>query len=105
MTASGLGWGGMYDDGQETPIEEGIGIMKASHLRIYCGPQGDVGVAETSERQNAVTVSVAEVMPLLIDAIESQRTWLDDFSDDDVTISMDLYEVLLAYQHYRRPSA
>jgi hypothetical protein len=44
-------------------------------------------------------------MPLLIDAIQSERTWLRDFAEDDVTISMDLYEVLLAYQHYRRPSA
>ena len=79
--------------------------MNASHLRLYCGPQGDAGVAETAERHNTVTVSVAEVMPLLIDAIQSERTWLRDFAEDDVTISMDLYEVLLAYQHYRRPSA
>jgi len=28
-----------------------------------------------------------------------------DFADDEVTISMDLYEVILAYQHYRRPVA
>jgi hypothetical protein len=30
---------------------------------------------------------------------------LADFADDEITVSMDLYEVLLAYQHYRRPSA
>jgi len=46
-----------------------------------------------------------EVMPLLADAVQSERTWLRDFEDDEATISMDLYEVLLAYQHYRRPSA
>ena len=28
-----------------------------------------------------------------------------DFTDDEITISADLYEVLLAYQYYRRPSA
>ena len=28
-----------------------------------------------------------------------------DFTDDEITISSDLYEVILAYQHYRRPSA
>ena len=44
-----------------------------------------------------------EIMPLLADAVQSQRTWLRDFADDEVTISMDLYEVILAYQHYRRP--
>jgi hypothetical protein len=30
---------------------------------------------------------------------------LDDFRDDEITISSDLYEVILAYQHFRRPSA
>jgi hypothetical protein len=46
-----------------------------------------------------------EVLPLLADAVQSERTWLRDFAEDEVTISTDLYEVLLAYQHYRRPSA
>ena len=80
--------------------------MNACHLRVYYGPQ------EENEKNNAVdthretvTVPLMEVMPLLTDALQSQRTWLRDFADDEVTISMDLYEVLLAYQHYRRPSA
>jgi hypothetical protein len=46
-----------------------------------------------------------DVLPLLVDAVQSERTWLRDFSEDEITISTDLYEVLLAYQHYRRPSA
>jgi hypothetical protein len=80
--------------------------MKASHLRVYYGPQeeaADLSVVE-SQRQT-VTVPLTEIMPLLADAVQSQRTWLRDFADDEVTISMDLYEVLLAYQHYRRPTA
>jgi hypothetical protein len=52
-----------------------------------------------------VTVSLGEILPMLADAVQSNRTWLGDFTDDDVTISSDLYEVILAYQHYRRPSA
>ncbi len=52
-----------------------------------------------------VTVPLMEVLPLLAEAIRSERTWLQDFADDEINISMDLYEVLLAYQHYRRPSA
>ena len=43
--------------------------------------------------------------PLLADAVQSQRTWVRDFEDDEITIPMDLYEVLLAYQHFRNPSA
>ena len=82
--------------------------MSPSHLRIYYGPADDpatVGIAESQVQRETVTVPLMEVMPLLADAVQSERTWLRDFSDDEVTISMDLYEVLLAYQHYRRPSA
>jgi hypothetical protein len=85
---------------EETP-------MNASHLRVYYGPQeesANLSVVESNKRES-VTVPLMEVMPLLADAVQSQRTWLRDFADDEVTISMDLYEVILAYQHYRRPTA
>jgi len=81
--------------------------MNASHLRVYYGPQeesANVSVVESNKRET-VTVPLMEVMPLLADAVQSQRTWLRDFADDEVTISMDLYEVILGYQHYRRPTA
>jgi hypothetical protein len=80
--------------------------MNACHLRVYYGPpeEADKDNAVDTQR-HTVTVPLIEVMPLLNDALQSQRTWLRDFADDEVTISMDLYEVLLAYQHYRRPSA
>jgi hypothetical protein len=48
---------------------------------------------------------VKDVLPLLADAVSSQRTWLTDFSDDEITISADMYEVLLAYQYFRSPAA
>jgi hypothetical protein len=82
--------------------------MSVSHLRIYHGPQNDPDTSNEAgakpARQN-VTVPLIEVLPLLADAVQSERTWLRDFEDDEITISMDLYEVILAYQHYRRPSA
>ena len=52
-----------------------------------------------------MTVELGEVLPLLADAVASHRTWLSDFEDDEITISADLYEVLLAYQYYRHPAA
>ncbi len=79
---------------------------KARQLRIYRGPgeaTAPLPTACTSGPQ--VTVSVGEVLPLLAHAVASQRTWLNDFTDDEITVSADLYEVLLAYQYYRRPSA
>ena len=79
----------------------------AHQLRIYRGPGDNTLASRSAEtaNQNQLTVSVGEVLPLLADAMASRRTWLRDFEDDEITISSDLYEVLLAYRHFRRPSA
>ena len=81
--------------------------MSRSQLRVYYGPQSDAcaTISEAKESKDVVTVSLGEVLPLLADAVRNERTWLRDFEDDEITISTDLYEVILAYQHYRRPSA
>jgi len=83
-------------------------MSTAAHLRIYHGPQhsqAGLDAAQTDATRPTVTVPLMEVLPLLADAVRSQRTWLRDFEDDEMTISTDLYEVILAYQHFRRPSA
>ena len=79
----------------------------AHALRIYRGPAEKPAPARTAggTPQPTITMSLGEVLPLLADAVASQRTWLEDFEDDQITVSADLYEVLLAYQYYRRPSA
>lgn len=80
--------------------------MARNRLRVYYGPE-DVLTAEApggSARQ-MVNVPVSEVLPLLAEAARTRRAWLDDFADDEMTISSDLYEVLLAFQHFRRPVA
>jgi len=79
--------------------------MARSQLRVYYGPQSEASAATTETRSDQVTVPLGEIFPLLADAMRCQRTWLRDFEDDEITISTDLYEVILAYQHYRRPSA
>ncbi|HEX3599911.1 MAG TPA: hypothetical protein VHU84_07195 [Lacipirellulaceae bacterium] len=81
--------------------------MARSNLKIYRGPaekQSPVRSASTNQ-PSMVTVELSEVLPLLADAVASRRTWLSDFEDDQITISADLYEVLMAYQYYRHPAA
>lgn len=87
----------------------GIGKSNMAHhgrLRVYFGPE-DVSADVSTElkRSPTVTLPLSEVIPVLLSAIREERSWLNDFADDDITLSTDLYEVLLAYQHYRRPSA
>lgn len=81
--------------------------MVHPQLRIYFGPDMNAQAEGTLHEQTpeTVTVPLREVFGWLLDALRSGRTWLNDFEDDEVTISADLYEVILAYQHYRRPSA
>lgn len=82
--------------------------MNPVPFRVYYGPEEDAAGASVSEgkpSRRSVTVPLGDVLPLLAEAVRSNRTWLGDFADDELTISMDLYEVLLAYQYYRRPSA
>jgi hypothetical protein len=81
--------------------------MRVSQLKIYRGPdsQPERAPVETSKRERTITASVGAILPLLADAIQSERTWLRDFEDDEMTISADLYEVLMAYQYFRRPVA
>ena len=81
--------------------------MSPSHLKLYSGPDETQAptLSKSESGQNCVTLAAGNILPLLADAVNSRRTWLSDFEDDEITISTDLYEVLLAYQYFRRPSA
>lgn len=80
--------------------------MTANRLRVYYGPE-ETALAgpATIPMRDEVKLTLGEVLPLLADAVKSGRAWVDDFGDDPITISSDLYEVLLAYKHFRRPGA
>jgi hypothetical protein len=81
--------------------------MALRNLRIYTGPEQATGGVKmaTAARENTVRVPLGDVLPLLADAVASNRTWLTDFYADEIEISADLNDVLQAYRHFRRPSA
>jgi hypothetical protein len=80
--------------------------MALRNLRIYKGPEmGGPSLAVAAPRDNTVRVALGDVLPLLADAVASNRTWLTDFAADEIEISSDLHDVLQAYRHFRRPSA
>jgi hypothetical protein len=89
--------------------------MAQRHLRVYYGPESDSAPAATPLRihrgdsepnyTDRVTVPLREILSTLAEAVERRRGWVEDFADDDVTISTDLYEVILAYQHYQQPTS
>ena len=86
--------------------------MGMRKLRVYTGPDLGSEVETTARatfreapRADSVTLSLGDVLPLLADAVASNRTWLSDFADDEITITADLHDVLQAYRHFRRPGA
>jgi hypothetical protein len=82
--------------------------MAMRKLRVYTGPeveQSGVSLLQDALPGTAVKVTLGDILPLLADAVASNRTWLTDFEADELTISSDLHDVLQAYRHFRRPVA
>lgn len=77
--------------------------MAQARLKVFHGPESTTSPARADDR--SVRVTLGEVLPLLIDAVLSERTWLQDFQDEEATISADLYETILAYRRLRRRGA
>ena len=78
--------------------------MVNPRLTVYLGPENERRATDSSdsaELQREVTVTLGDVLPILADALETHRLWLRDFEDDKITLSTDLYEVLLAYGQLR----
>lgn len=65
-------------------------------LRLYTGDD-----ETTTLTQPQLTVTLGEISNILADAVNSRRAWLNDFEDDQVQISSDLYEVLTTYWRLR----
>jgi hypothetical protein len=79
--------------------------MAQSSLRVYYGPESEVvSTVEPQPSDNSVSIPLAEILPALADAVSQGRTWVNDFADDEITISADLYDMILAYQHFTRPT-
>ena len=74
----------------------------APHLRVFPRSQE----SSFSEIQApSVRISLNDLLPLLALAKRHNYLWLQDFLDDEVCVTPDLYEVLRAFRTGRRPSA
>lgn len=69
----------------------------AAPLRLF--PSPDEAPCEAPEP--AVRVSLGDLLPLLALAERRRYAWLQDFLEDEVCITNDLYEVLQAFRNYR----
>jgi hypothetical protein len=73
----------------------------AAHLRVY---PSSSRAACAEDAPATVRISLADLLPLVALAQKHNYLWLQDFLDDEVCITADLYEVLRAFR-WQRPSA
>ena len=73
----------------------------SARLRVY-PPERDVD--DTPVQEPALHVRLGDLLPLVALAARHNYLWLQDFLDDEVVITPDLYEVLRAFR-CSRPSA
>lgn len=67
-------------------------------LRLFTGEQSPV---PSEDSRFSVRVRLSDISNALLDAIRSDRAWIEDFADDEVAVSADLFEVISAYRRYR----
>ena len=73
----------------------------AARLRIYNAPADEVEDRPAPE----VNVRLGDLLPLAAMAQRRNFIWLQDFLDDEVMVSHDLYEVMQAFRSSRPTSA
>lgn len=76
--------------GDETSTERNFVEATVTQLSIY----------QPSEPQT-VTIRLCDMLPALQRSASSRLAWVNDFYDDPVVITKDLYEVLLTYQRLK----
>lgn len=59
---------------------------------------------EATKKQGpaTVTLTLGEFLEPMVEAYLSKRTFVDDFADEEVQVSSDLYEILIASVNLRK---
>ncbi|MCH2125979.1 MAG: hypothetical protein MK165_14395 [Pirellulaceae bacterium] len=76
-------------------------------LRIYKGHDANLDGSKLQQESTKLVerVRLGRVLSMLVEAYQKDRTWLQDFEDEELTISSDLHDVLMAYETYWGKSA
>ncbi len=72
-----------------------------TRLKLFVG--SDEQTPEESTQQ--ASVPLAEFARVIADAVEWNRTWLKDFSEEQVVVSQDLHEIIRLYDEIHQVRA
>jgi hypothetical protein len=71
------------------------------HLRLYSGPDEVLDEFDDPAPSPTVRIRLRDLLPLVAMAQKNHFIWLKDFLDDEVGISDDLHDVLMAFRGTR----
>jgi len=71
----------------------------AAHLRVFPAPD-----ELEADIEPGIRIRLGDLLPLVAMAQRQHFIWLQDFLDDEVSISTDLHDVLMAFRSCK-PSA
>jgi hypothetical protein len=80
------------------PVSPGDWFM-AAQLRVFSDTFDSPNV---EAQEPSINISLAELLPILSLAKRNNYLWLQDFLEDEVRVTPDLYEVLRAFGTYRK---
>jgi hypothetical protein len=73
----------------------------AVHLRVFPAPEERDDFHDSNPN---IRIRLGDLLPLMAMAQKQHFIWLQDFLDDEVAVSSDLHDVLMAFRSCR-PSA
>lgn len=77
--------------------------MTNDHLRVYYGPDDDRGLPLSQVKTNgSVEIPLKTLFETMTEATVQGLVWTEDFRDEKVSISTDLYEVIFAYRQMKK---
>lgn len=71
-------------------------------LRLYAASMESDG---DEQQDPSIRIRLSDLLPLLALAKKNNYLWLQDFLNDEVTVTSDLYDVLRAFRAEQRTSA
>ena len=74
----------------------------ATHLRLF---PASYETEDFDVQAPTVRIRLADLLPLLAIAKKNNYLWLQDFLDDEVTVTPDLYDVLRSFSTVQKTPA
>ncbi|HEX3152224.1 MAG TPA: hypothetical protein VHR66_29390 [Gemmataceae bacterium] len=71
------------------------------HLRLFPGSDEEIDGQDALSSTPTVRIRLRDLLPLVAMAQKNHFIWLKDFLDDEIRISDDLHDVLMAFRSTR----